>query len=62
MQWHLEKLVNGRYTLTTLGAPTAIRGGLLLAYDAKAQATRSEEWELRPHVVPGARGREVVYT
>lgn len=66
-QWLLEKLANGRYTIKTLGAPTGIRDGLLLAYDAhNAPAQAVEEWELRPHVVPGPKGRErereLVYT
>ncbi|EKM61827.1 uncharacterized protein PHACADRAFT_248696 [Phanerochaete carnosa HHB-10118-sp] len=65
-QWLLEKLPNGRYTIKTLGAPTGIRDGLLLAYDAHFAAQAVEEWELRPHVVPGPKGRErereLVYT
>ncbi|GJE99523.1 hypothetical protein PsYK624_157890 [Phanerochaete sordida] len=67
-EWHLERLASGRYALTMRGAPTGIRDGLLLAYDAHASAPAEavEEWELRPHVVPGPKGRErereLVYT
>lgn len=57
-EWLLERLPNGRYTIKMCGAPTGIRDGLLLAYESHASAEAVEEWELRPHVVAGPKGRE----
>jgi hypothetical protein len=65
-QWLVEKLPNGRYRLTTLGAPTGIRDGLLWAYEhaSTLDEKKVEEWELKPHIVPGINGlkNEVLYT
>ena len=53
-----------RDTLHTIRGHAA-RDGVLVAYNG-ALTTCVEEWELRPHVVPGPKGRErereVAYT
>jgi len=55
LQWHLERLYNGRYKLSARGAPTGERNNLLFAF--LMDRDKAEEWVITKRKDDGHRSQ-----